>query len=227
MAADKPTKEKSVSVPGDRPIIVVGPRSLQNQLLASFLEERTGASCMECGDPSGIPVSDDKEGSGPRLILGDCLDKDLDSCMEDLESYGENILSRDYVVFFNVSPGLGIEERALTRGVKGFFYVQDPLDMFPKGLGAISNGEIWVSRDIMVRFIPDGKGLDTSKKEASILTTREIEILSMLAIGAKNEDIAEKLFISPNTVKTHIYNIFKKINVPNRLQAALWAAKNL
>ncbi|MCK4790270.1 MAG: helix-turn-helix transcriptional regulator [Desulfobacteraceae bacterium] len=56
---------------------------------------------------------------------------------------------------------------------------------------------------------------------------KEIEILSMVAFGAKNEQIADKLFISPNTVKTHVYNIFKKINVPNRLQAALWAAKNL
>jgi len=49
----------------------------------------------------------------------------------------------------------------------------------------------------------------------------------MVAVGAKNEEIADELFISPNTVRTHIYNIFKKINVPNRLQAALWAAKNL
>jgi len=49
----------------------------------------------------------------------------------------------------------------------------------------------------------------------------------MISAGTKNEHIADKLSISPNTVKTHIYNIFKKINVPNRLQAALWAANNL
>jgi LuxR family transcriptional regulator of csgAB operon len=59
------------------------------------------------------------------------------------------------------------------------------------------------------------------------LTPREVEILAMVAVGAKNEEIAEKLHISPHTVKTHIYNIFKKIDVPNRLQAALWAASNL
>ena len=49
----------------------------------------------------------------------------------------------------------------------------------------------------------------------------------LVSAGAKNEQIAEELHISPNTVKTHIYNIFKKIGVPNRLQAALWAVKNL
>jgi DNA-binding CsgD family transcriptional regulator len=59
------------------------------------------------------------------------------------------------------------------------------------------------------------------------LTPREKEILALVSAGAKNEQIAEALHISPNTVKTHIYNIFKKIDVPNRLQAALWAVKNL
>ena len=59
------------------------------------------------------------------------------------------------------------------------------------------------------------------------LSQREMEVLALVSLGTKNEDIAEKLFISPHTVKTHLYHIFKKINVPNRLQAALWAAKNL
>jgi DNA-binding CsgD family transcriptional regulator len=65
------------------------------------------------------------------------------------------------------------------------------------------------------------------KGDVAGLTPREVEILAMVAVGAKNEEIAEKLYISPHTVKTHIYNIFKKIDVPNRLQAALWAASNL
>jgi DNA-binding NarL/FixJ family response regulator len=211
----------------NRQIIIIGPRSLQNGLMGHFLQEKTGATCLAFADPSRIPTVEDKEGNETRLILSDCLEKDLDSCMADLESCGEAVLSTDFVVLFNVSPGLKIEENALRRGVKGFFYEQDPLEVFPRGLEAILNGEIWVSRDIMTRFIPDDKGPDHARAEASILTPREIEILSLVAIGAKNEEIAEKLFISSNTVKTHIYNIFKKIDVPNRLQAALWAAKNL
>jgi len=52
-------------------------------------------------------------------------------------------------------------------------------------------------------------------------------LLTMVISGSKNKDIAHQLLISPHTVRTHIYNIYKKINVPNRLQASLWAAKNL
>jgi LuxR family transcriptional regulator of csgAB operon len=211
----------------NREIIIIGPRSLQNGLMGHFLEEKTGAKCLAVADPSLIPAAEDREGSETRLILSDCLERDLDGCLAALESCGEAVLSNDYVVLFNVSPGLKIEENALRRGVKGFFYEQDSLEVFPRGLEAILNGEIWVSRDIMTKFIPDEKSPDPARMEASILTPREIEILSLVAIGAKNEEIAEKLFISSNTVKTHIYNIFKKIDVPNRLQAALWAAKNL
>lgn len=60
-----------------------------------------------------------------------------------------------------------------------------------------------------------------------LLTLREREILLLIAGGATNQVIAESLCISPFTVKTHIYKIFKKIRASNRVQAALWAAKNL
>jgi len=49
----------------------------------------------------------------------------------------------------------------------------------------------------------------------------------MVAVGATNDEISDKLCISPHTVKAHLYRIFRKINVPNRVQASLWAAQNL
>jgi DNA-binding CsgD family transcriptional regulator len=124
--------------------------------------------------------------------------------------------------------GLGIEKTALRKGIRGFFYKQDPPELLLKGVSALFNEELWVSREIMTKAILENRDKDIiTIKDQTTLTPREIEILSFIATGAKNEHIAEELFISPNTVKTHIYNIFKKINVPNRLQAALWAAKNL
>ena len=65
------------------------------------------------------------------------------------------------------------------------------------------------------------------EKNAIVLTKRESEILVTIAGGASNEEVADKFFISPHTVKSHLYNIFKKVGVSNRLQAALWARRNL
>ncbi|MBC8247006.1 MAG: response regulator transcription factor [Deltaproteobacteria bacterium] len=97
-----------------------------------------------------------------------------------------------------------------------------------KGIRVIFSGELWVSREILTKHILNSTGRNPqTKKTSSVLTDREQEILTLIAAGAKNDAIADKLCISPNTVRTHIYNIFKKINVPNRLQAALWAVQNL
>ena len=78
------------------------------------------------------------------------------------------------------------------------------------------------------KCIFEGSDKDKSSKSSSEnLTERQTEILALVVIGATNDEIADRLCISPHTVKTHLYSIFKKINVPNRVQAALWAAKNL
>lgn len=212
----------------DKFIYIIGPQRLQNELMTSFLKRETGAQCKEYEDVSHLPAIHKKDAAKSRLILWDCLGRDPDRCLVELESGGKKMLSRYSLALFNVNPDLGIEERALSWGGRGFFYEQDPLELFPKGVRAIFKGELWVPREIMAKYIQENRGKDTiSKKEVTILTPREIEILTMVASGAKNEEIANELYISPNTVKTHIYNIFKKINVPNRLQAALWAVKNL
>jgi len=222
------SRDKELAQLTDKVIYIIGPRRFQNELMVFFLERETGAKCIGGEDVRYVPTIDDKDISQRKLILLDCLGKDLDTYLVELESSGEDILYRHLVALFNVGRGLGIEEKALKKGVRGFFYEQETLETFTKGVHAIFNEELWVSRGIMTKTILKNRDEDiVSKKDTTMLTPREIEILTMVSVGAKNEDIADELFISPNTVRTHIYNIFKKIDVPNRLQAALWAAKNL
>ena len=59
------------------------------------------------------------------------------------------------------------------------------------------------------------------------LTRREKEILASLASGASNEHIADEFLIIQHTVRTHLYRVFRKIDVTNRTQASLWVARNM
>lgn len=209
-------------------ICVVGPRRFQNELIASFLERETGAQCVPTVSIRQISFMDKRKPDTQKQVLWDCLGEDLETLIIEIESHGKRVLARDLVTFFNVPEGLGIEERAVMLGVRGFFYEHDSLDIFLKGVRAIFDGELWLPRKIMTKFILKNKLRESSHNvDRMALTQREHEILTMVAVGATNEEIADKLCISPHTVKTHVYNIFKKINVPNRLQAAFWAAKNL
>ena len=210
-------------------IYIVGSGKLQNELMAFFLDQLTGMKSLTGEDLHSIQkmVDDDSEGKS-NLVLLDCQGKSLERLLGELEACGPELLARVFVALFNVDPRLRIEQEALVRGARGFFYEQDSLDRFPKGIDTILDGELWVSREIMCKCILKQKRLGSfPNRDTTGLTPRETEILAMVAVGAKNEEIAEKLCISPHTVKTHIYNIFKKIDVPNRLQAALWAANNL
>ncbi|MCE7575019.1 response regulator transcription factor [Aliivibrio fischeri] len=83
---------------------------------------------------------------------------------------------------------------------------------------------MWLSRKIISELIFTYREKQNAILSTSIsLTTRESEILRLLASGASNLDISNSLFVSENTVKTHLYNVFKKLNVKNRLQAMMWA----
>ena len=228
MSSRELMNHKSLLPSTSRTVCIVGPRRLQNELIASCLEREIGLKCWVTEDISQIPFPDDSNVNDTRLVLCDYQGVDLKGLLIDLRASGTQKLARDYVVLFNVNHGHGIEEKYVWEGIRGVFYEQDAWDRFLKGVRAILGGELWLPREVMTKCILNDGGRDrTSEKIATFLTPRETEIVAFVSIGARNEEIAEKLCISPHTVKTHLYNIFKKINVPNRMQAALWAAKNL
>jgi DNA-binding NarL/FixJ family response regulator len=162
------------------------------------------------------------------LILWDCRGKDQKELFSEFIPGVRQKLLGHLLVFFNVTSGLGIEEEGISIGVRGFFYENDTFEQILKGIGAILEGEVWLSRKMITRCLFNNSTQRKSTGEEKMaLTPRETEILALVAVGDMNEEIADKLCISTQTVKTHLYRTFKKINVSNRLQAAFWATKNL
>ncbi|WGV98445.1 LuxR C-terminal-related transcriptional regulator [Vibrio sp. YMD68] len=115
------------------------------------------------------------------------------------------------------------------RDLVGVFYIDDNIDNFVKGMTKILQNEMWLSRRFAQDYIQYFRGSrqHTGTREFASLTKREKQIMQLLGHGASNMQIADKLFVSENTVKTHLHNIFKKINAKNRLQALLWANNHI
>ena len=211
----------------EKRIHIVGPLKPQNELLASFLTAETGSQCRTAGNFRDILAEDGGNAHHPSLALWDCFGKDAEACLSELDSDARPVLANDYLALFNVVAYLGIEEKAVDRGARGFLYTEEDLQQFKRCVSAIFRGELWVPRKVMSELIIKRNQNRFPGEACEHLTLREMEILQMIAAGYSNSRIAEKLFISPHTVRTHIYNIYRKIDVPSRVQAALWAVKNL
>lgn len=215
-----------MALPMDVMIHVIGPNMLQNELLTSFLEDNLEVECRQ-HDTLDDSLKTDLKNGHPHLLLIDCLGEKQADPWRTYNFNGISSRSQCFISLYNVHAESGIKNKAIERGIRGLFYQQESFKTLPKAIVAILNGELWFTRKIMSQCLLNGNTTinRVSTDMASCLTVREREILTRIATGTGNQRIADELCISLHTVKTHIYNIYKKINVKNRLQASLWAAR--
>ena len=181
------------------------------------LDEYTEATREE-GDQSDKRIT---------IVLIDCTEQSFEEIMKTI-ALQNNLTDFNIIAIFNLNRTSGIEKRIIQRNIKGFFYKDDTLPVFLKGIRHLLDGEVWLSRKILLqKILEDQQERIENIQKSTSLTQREIEILSLIQMGATNKEIARKMFVSTHTVKTHLYNIYKKIRVKNRFSAALWAERNL
>jgi LuxR family transcriptional regulator of csgAB operon len=216
---------------GQKVVHIIGPSMLQCRLFSSFLKKEMPEATCNVGEESidalnGYGEMKDGERS---LLLFDCQKKGVQASLLELTRKGISLRGNSLVCFFNAGRGGGIEEEALMKGVRGFFYEEDPLEQVLRGIRAVFRGELWFSRKVMSRCLQRARKNHKPLKERrkSSLTRREVEVLNHLASGRTNRKIADKMYLSQATVKSHLYNIFRKLGVSNRLEASRWASENL
>ncbi len=111
-------------------------------------------------------------------------------------------------------------------GVRGYFDLNDPANQLPEAIRIINKDEIWLPRDkmssIMDRII-SVVGRDLKEKTLDQLTPTEFQVLRLIGQGKSNDEIASAMFISKNTVRSHIKSIYAKLDTHSRLQLALYA----
>lgn len=126
-------------------------------------------------------------------------------------------------ILINAQKSTSVEELVKLPCAIGLFYQSDNLELMTVGMKKIINGDLWFSRQVANDFIQlFRKQKVYTSNIITDLTGREKEIMNLLSLGASNNEIAEELKVSENTVKTHLHNVFKKIKVRNRLQAVMW-----
>jgi two-component system nitrate/nitrite response regulator NarL len=176
----------------------------------------------------GCEVLEKVQELDPDVLLLDLRMPNLDglSALQTLQQTNK----RTRVIILTASEDKNEFVQAMKLGCSGIVLKQTAPELIVKSIRKVHGGEIWLDSHttaaVMRQFAAPGEigGTGSSKgRERSPLSHREREIVQLVAQGYKNKEMAEKMFISEQTVKNHLHNIFDKLGVSDRLELALYA----
>jgi two-component system, NarL family, nitrate/nitrite response regulator NarL len=118
--------------------------------------------------------------------------------------------------------------RAMRLGASGVVLKESASELLVKSIRKVHGGEIWLDNRMTGEVIDAFKKSAESgeRREKPLVSDREQQIIQLVAQGFRNREIGEKLFISEQTVKNHLHNIFDKLGVSDRLELALYAIEH-
>ena len=139
------------------------------------------------------------------------------------------VAPRTRVVVLTISADGGDVVDAVMAGACGYLLKDSTVQQLVSGIRAAAAGDSLISPQIAAKVLELLRAQTASSNHstgsAADLSDRELEVLKLIAIGKDNAEIAGALFISPKTVKNHISNILMKLQIENRIQAAVYAVR--
>ena len=114
---------------------------------------------------------------------------------------------------------------ALAAGASGYLLKDVTPSELVQAIRVVYQGKAELHPEVAKRIIEGLQGQNTEPGEQK-LTPREVEVLGLISQGLSNQEIADRLTISPKTVKVHVGNILSKLNLTDRTQAAIYALHN-
>jgi len=119
--------------------------------------------------------------------------------------------------------------KALQYGAQGYMLKDAEPSVLIDAIRNVAVGDNYIQSNMTTELVKEFNRVTQKEKDKEFetnLTTREVEVLNLIADGLLNKEIAKKLYISEKTVKNHVSSIFRKLNVNDRTQAAIYAFKN-
>ena len=172
---------------------------------------------------NGLDAVDKARRFHPTVVLMDIRMPELDGL-----AATRRILAADATARVLILTTFDLDEyvyEALTAGASGFVLKDDPPEQLLAAIRTVAAGDALLSPTITKRVIKQFTRIPrpTPPKEYEELTTREQKVFRLIANGLSNTEIAQQLYISDTTVKTHITHILQKLNLRDRVQAVVLA----
>lgn len=204
-------------------VMIADDHSIIREGLRQLLElEGNFEVIEEAGD--GIECLEKLKQIIPDVLLLDINMPNMNG-LEVLEKIKENKVSVKVLVL-TVHNEVEYLLKAIDIGVNGYILKDSGSAELKKAIFTIVEGEDYIQPSLIPALNSKMINRDVDTVMIDKLTKRELEVLKLLTVGLYNREIAKRLEISERTVKNHVSNIFKKIGVADRTQAAVFAIRN-
>lgn len=203
-------------------LVLLGKNSIQNSIFCNYVDKTLGqrVNIIKCEALPNQPPS-----SNSFIMIDMSSVSDADIC--EWQNILHDLPSNTSTVLLNVADIHDKDNILLWPNCAGVFAADTSLDEFILGMKKVLNGEYWLPRTVMAELLQHYRtDFKPSEQPNTLLTSRERDVLALLPNCKSNIEIADALFVSEHTIKSHLYKIFKKINVKNRLQAMSWIKEN-
>lgn len=204
-------------------IMIADDHSMVREGLKQLLELE--GDIVVTGEASdGVECLELLEKNIPQVLLLDINMPNMNG-LEVLEKIKEQKIDTK-VIILTVHNEIEYLLKAVEIGIDGYMLKDSDSNELKKAIISVIQGESYIQPNLITLLNSKMIERDIDKEKLELLTKREIEVLKLMAFGSYNKDIGEQLNISERTVKNHISSIFKKIDVSDRTQAAIFAIKN-
>jgi DNA-binding NarL/FixJ family response regulator len=207
-------------------VAVVSPHSITRKALCALLRSIPQVTVVLDVD-NALEHFESLQKMHPGVLLFDALNPaaDLETVVRT-----RKVIPEVRILVLAAGVDEEFELRTIRAGARGCVSRGADPQVLAKALAMVERDEVWVSQRIASRIIGefvrsrDGRGKGSNSAE---LSRREWEILALVAQGFRNKNIAHHLFVSESTVKTHLYAIYKKLEINSRLEATLYYYQHL
>lgn len=203
-------------------VAIADDHSLVRQGLRRYLETAEGIEVV--GEASnGIELLDLIEKESPEIALVDIRMPEMDG-LEAARGIRERFPDVGVIMLSAYDDRQFVVE-AVRSGARGYVLKARDAEHLIQTVRLVASGNMVIDPQLVVALAEELSDAKEKDRKADTLTAREVEVLQLLAFGHTNRDIAEKLFISPDTVKTHLEHIFEKLGASDRTAAVAEALR--